>query len=301
MGPGQVDRGGIGRKCLGEELVAAEAGVAVTTVGVEDPELRPSPRRPEAVPGDHHLRPLADDVAAETNPAASRELEPEAGRFRNGIAEPRPQAGRLEDDEERGGAPCERSEAMEAIRDAGGSRRLDARRQVDHEKVHGPAGKEAARDRQALVEVVRRHDDEPLEADPAGDRLDRVEAPARVQPGDDRAARLGLRDEPEREGRLATPALAPQGDARRARQAAGTEDRVERREPGRHDSVRCAERRSLRQFRQLFRQRRGRERADDLSSHPRSCRAPARPEGRESRSHVRRELRHWTVIIEQMF
>ena len=304
MGPGQVDRGGINGSGVEpvKELVAAEAGVALAAVGVEDPQLRPPPRRAESVPRDHHLRPLADDVPAEADPAAPGELQPEAGRLRDGVAEPGPRGGRLEEDEERGGPPGERGETMEAIGDAGGPcGRLEARRQVDDEEVHRPAAEETAGDREALVEAVRRDDDEPLEADPAGNRLDRVEAPAGVQPGDDRAARLGLRDEAEREGRLAAPALAAEGDARRARQPAGTEDRVEGREPGRDDPVRRAEQCSLRH---LLGQRRGRERADDLpdlSGYPRSCRAPARLEGRESSRHVRGEARHRTVIIEQMF
>ena len=90
LGPGKVDGGGSGRKCLGEELVAAEAGVALAAVGVKDPQLCPPPRRAETVPRDHHLRPLADDVAAETDPAAPDELEPHAGRLGDGVAEPGP-------------------------------------------------------------------------------------------------------------------------------------------------------------------------------------------------------------------
>ncbi len=225
MGPGQVDGGGLGERCVDacveqpvEELVVAEAGVALAAVGVEDPQFRPPPRRAESVPRDHHLRPLADDVATEADPGAPGELQPEAGRLRDGVAEPAPRGGRLEEDEKRGGPPGERGEAVETIGDAGGPRApLESRRQVDDEEVHRPATQEAARDRQALVEAVRRDDDEPLETDSAGDRLDRVEAPAGVQPGDDRTARLGLRDEAEREGRLAAPALPPQRDARRAR------------------------------------------------------------------------------------
>ena len=86
MGPGQVDGEGLGEGCVDacveqpvEELVAAEAGVALAAVGVEDPQLRPPPRRAETVPGDHHLRPLTDDVAAEADPAAPGELQAEAG------------------------------------------------------------------------------------------------------------------------------------------------------------------------------------------------------------------------------
>jgi len=79
LGPGKVDRGGSSRKRVGEEVGATEAGVALAAVGVEDPELRPPARRTEAVPRDHHLRPLADDVATEADPAAPGELEPEPG------------------------------------------------------------------------------------------------------------------------------------------------------------------------------------------------------------------------------
>jgi len=51
-----------------EELRAAETAIALAALGVEDPELRSSPRRTEPVPGDRHLRLLADDVAPEPDP-----------------------------------------------------------------------------------------------------------------------------------------------------------------------------------------------------------------------------------------
>ena len=69
MGPfGLRGVGGIDRGLVGEEVVATEAGVALTAVGVEDPEARPLPRRAVAVAGDQRLRPLADDVASEVDP-----------------------------------------------------------------------------------------------------------------------------------------------------------------------------------------------------------------------------------------
>jgi hypothetical protein len=51
-----------------EELRAAETAIALPALGVEDLELRPSPRRPEPVPGHGHFGLLADDVATEPDP-----------------------------------------------------------------------------------------------------------------------------------------------------------------------------------------------------------------------------------------
>ena len=71
MGP-FVDVGGL---CFGgvvevvaEEVVAPEAGVALTAFRVEDPEGRPLPRRAIPVAGDECVGPLADDVAPEPDP-----------------------------------------------------------------------------------------------------------------------------------------------------------------------------------------------------------------------------------------
>ena len=109
--------------------------------------------------------------------------------------------------------------------------------QVEHEQVDRAAGQERARDREALVEAGRGDDDEPLEPDAAGDRLDRVEAAREVQPGHDRARRLGLRDDPQRERRPAAGAVAADRDAGRLREAARPEDRIERGEAGVDDAV----------------------------------------------------------------
>ena len=79
---GSVDRPvgaavGNGDEVVAEEVRAAEAAIPLPALGVEDPELRPPPRRPEAAPGDDHLGPLADDVATEPDPGSS-------GRARGG-------------------------------------------------------------------------------------------------------------------------------------------------------------------------------------------------------------------------
>ena len=278
-----------------EEVRAAEARIALAALGVEDPELCPSPRRTEPVPGDGHLCLLADDVAPEADPASTGKLQPEAGRLGDGRGEACDQAGRLEGDEQRLRAAGERGEAAEPVRDLRGARAgVRARRQVDHEQVDRATGEERPRDRQALVERVRRQDDEPVQADAAGDGLHRVEGAGEVQPGDDRAVRLGLRDESQGEGRLAGAGVAAEGDAGAARQAAGTEDRVEGREAGPDDPVdglRGGPRRFL-----LRGKRRRCQRPDD----PRSCRAPACLEGRQSSRHIRGKRRH-RAIIERMF
>jgi hypothetical protein len=189
-------------------------------------------------------------------------------------------------------------------------RSREARRQVEHEQVHRAAGEQRRRDGQALIEIRRRHDDEPLEANATRNRLDRVECLPEVEPRDDRARRLRLRHGSQRNGGFAARARPPQRDAGGSRQAARSQDRVECREPCR-DDVAGRERRRKRPLLDAFRgEWRGRERSDDaphvrVSGHPRrrpwSCRSPARLEGRECGRHVRRERRHGTVIVEQVF
>ena len=80
-GPVGAARETVTTSVVAEEVRAAEAAIPLPALGVEDPELRPSPRRPVAAPGDERLGPLADDVAAEPDPATPGELEAEPGRF----------------------------------------------------------------------------------------------------------------------------------------------------------------------------------------------------------------------------
>ena len=128
---------------------------------------------------------------------------------------------------------------MEAVGDLGRlvGLRESAAGQVEHQQVDRAAGQERARDREALVQAGRRDDDEPLEPNAAGHRLDRVEAAREVQPGHHRALCLGLRDDPQREGRPAAGAVAPDRDAGRLREAARSEDRIERGKAGVDDAV----------------------------------------------------------------
>jgi len=74
-------------------------------------------------------------------------------------------------------------------------------RQVDDQDVDRTTGEEHPSDRQALVEGVRREDDEPVETNAAGDGLDRVEGAGEVEPGDDRTVGLGLGGDPQGESR----------------------------------------------------------------------------------------------------
>lgn len=351
MSPGSAGRPDR-RRIRPEERIPAQAGVPVAAVRVEDPELRPPPRRPEPVPGDDHLRPLADDIPPEPDPRPADELEPETGRLAERLAEARREVGRLEDDEHRPGPAGERGESLEPLGDrrrpttgrttgsrtgpgiAPAGRRPSATggrppvRQVEEEEVDRPPLDERPRDRQAVVDRVGRKDDEPIEAHPACDRLDRIEAPGEIEPGDDRTARLGLGREAEGERRLAARQIAPDGDARLAREAAPAEDRVEGGEPGPDDPAvsepleRRARGRTPGPFRQGDRLRQGdrRQGPDDLADRARpadrirrpdraprpteparSCRPPARLEGRQDGCDVvGAGVRHG-LMIEHLF
>jgi hypothetical protein len=210
---------------------------------------------------DADLRLLADDLAAEANPAAAPQLEPEPGALLEGGPERRGNPGGLEDEEERTGAPGERDEAAELV---GGPRRADRRgtaaaagrrrvprrrcrvrgercrrggpvprsREVENEEVRRPRLEERPRHREPLVERVRDEDREPLQAHAAGNRLHGIQAPGEVHPGDEGAAGLGLRNRPQGEGRRAAGPTAPEDDRPGPRQAADREQRVELREAG---------------------------------------------------------------------
>lgn len=190
------------RRIVAKEIRPAEATIAVPALGVEDPELRPPARCPVPAPGDERLRPLSDDIPAEPDPARPMELQTEPGRFRDCPGEAGRQAGRLEDDEERLCPAGERGEAPQPFGDLRGRRAgIRARWQIDHQDVDRSGCQQHPPDRQALVKALRGQDDEPVEMDAAGNRLDRVQRAGKVQPGDDRAIGLCLGDEAEGEGR----------------------------------------------------------------------------------------------------
>ena len=211
----------------------AETAVPIATLGVQDPELGPSPRRAIAAPRDDRLGPLADDVAAQPDPGLALELEPEPGRFGDGRREPIRQPRRLERHEERLRPPGEPSQAAQPLRDPGRGRAgVRPRREIEDEDVDRACREKHSGDREAFIEGLRREDDEPVEPHTAGGRLDRIERPGEIEPGDDRAIGLGLRDETERERGCAGARRALQGDARAAGQPARSDDGVQRGEAG---------------------------------------------------------------------
>ena len=283
----------------------AETAVPLATFGVQDPELRSPPRRPVAAAGDERLGPLADDVAAEPDPCPPGELQPQPGRFGDGGREAGRQPRRLEGDEERLRPTGEASQAAQPLGDL---RRRGAhggpRREVDHEDVDRAPGEEYPGDRQALVEGVGSQDDEPVQADPAGGGLDRVERPGKIEPGNDRAIRLGFGHETQGEGRGAGAGCALERHARAARQPARPDDRVEGRKAGPDDPLDTGSRLACGRgsefvlgVERLGRERRRGQRPD----HPRSCGTPARLERRESSRDVRGEAGHRTLRLEHLF
>ena len=230
---------GSGGRSLAEQRVTAETSIAYAAVGVEDPQIRPPPRRPETVPGDGHLHPLAHHVTAEPDPGPPGDLQAKAGHLGEGAGHGTGQSRRLEDDEEDAGHAGDRRQPAEPVRHArtpGATtdrRRIDG--EVDDEEIDRPTLDERAGHRQALVERVGSEHHQPFEPDAAGHGLHRVEAAREVEPGGDRAGRLGLRHESHGEGGLAARMVAPEGDAGLTGDAADAEDRVESSEPGGDD------------------------------------------------------------------
>ena len=239
MGPFGVDRGGWVRGLVDEEIVPMEAGVTLTALRVEDPERRPEPRRAVAVSGDQRLRSLTHDVATETDPRATSELQAESGRSGHGTGQAAGEAGRLQHDEERLRASGEGGETTEPVGEAGRAVRGGeaAAGQVQDEQIYRAPGEQRATDGQTLIERLRSDDHQPFEADAPGGGLDRIEAPGKIEPGHDGARGLGLRGEPENEGGPTARAVTANGDAGRARQATGSQDRIEGREAGPDDPL----------------------------------------------------------------
>ena len=314
-----------------KEALPAEAGIALTTVGVQDLEGRSAARWAGPVTGDDHLRSLADHVPAEPDPRSTGQLQPDAGRLADGRREAsgarartarHPSRWRLEHDEGDPGTARERRQPSEPIAESrlrpaavsasGWPASGQAGRQVHHQQVHGATGEQRAGDRQALLGVGRGQDDEPLRLDPARHRLDRVERGREVQPGDDRAGRLRLGREPECERRPPARVIPAQREAHATRHATGAEDGIELAETGREDAIRISPGQRLGQI-----QGHGRQGPHDVAEPAAPAKAadlaggraqdsgrgrsPARSEGRERRGQVGRGSGHRRVSIEQMF
>jgi hypothetical protein len=309
--PGQLNRPGT------EQVLASEAGVPLASVRVQDPEGRPPARWSGPVASDDHLRVLANHVPAEPDPRSTGQLEPDAGRLADGAGERRSRVRtrRLEHDDGDSRPSRQRRQATEPIgegpsRTRAGALRVSAPRvtargtprQVDDQQVDRSTGQERAGDRQALVGIGGRQDDEPLGLDPPGHHLDRVQRSRQVQPGNDRALGLGCRGEPQGEGRPAARRVAPECHAHAPWHAAGAEDGVEVGEARGEDPIRVG----LRQRARLgcFERNRG-QGPDDVTRVPGRSRAPARSEGGEGgvqvRVLVRVESGHRPLSIEQTF
>jgi hypothetical protein len=279
-----------------QQRVVGEAGVSSATLGVEDPELGPATGRPEPGPGDGRLGGLADDVASEPDPRSSDQLQAQPGRLGHGRSQASGQVRRLEDDDERLGPAGQGGQPVEPLGDA--RRPVDERgprRQVDDEHVDRSPRQQRAGDGQALVERVRGQDDEPFEPDAASHGLDRIQAAGQVQPGNDRAVGLGLGHQPQGQRGSAARPGAPDRDTGTARQAATAEDRVELGEARPDDPLG----RFGRKRRGIHRVRQGCR--CQGTHHARSCRAPARLEGRQGGRHIRREGRHGSFMLEHLF
>ncbi len=324
---------------IGEERVAQEAGVPATPLRVEDPNLCSTPRRPEPVPADEHFGALPDDIPAEADPRSTGQLQPKRCRRGDGGRQLLPESRWLEDDEQHAGPPGKGGEALEAIGQAGrtfrrtvvpgvarcrhiapgvaprrwvpgrGAAGPSVVRQVDDEDIHRPTREERPGHRDPFIRRRGLHDDEPFQTDPPGHRLDRIQAPRKVHPGGNRAASLGLGNEPQCQGRPAARGFSAQRDRRIAGHPTRPEDRIQGGKAGPDHPVRAsrplprsrqAAREGIRQpgeCRVRVRFRGNGERAD----HPRSCRSPTRPKGCESSRDVRGKARHGQMIIEQMF
>src|SRR3954452_20976988 len=137
-GEGDDLGGKAGFAVVAEELRVAETAVPIATLGVQDAELGPPPRRSVPAWAPRCLGPLADDVAAEPDPGLPLELEPEPGRFGDRRRETVRQARRLEGHEKRLGPPSQAGQAAQSLSHLG-RRRADGGTgwQIDDEDVDG--------------------------------------------------------------------------------------------------------------------------------------------------------------------
>jgi hypothetical protein len=185
-----------------EEVGAAETAIPLAALGVEDPQLGPTPRRPVAAAANDRVGPLTHDVPMEPDPADPTELQPEPAGLGHRGREAAREARRLEGDEEGLGSAGERGQTSPPIGDLRRGRAgVRSRGEVDHEDVDRSRGEEHAGDRQTLIERLRREDDEPIETDAARGGLHRVERTGQIEPRHDRAIDLGLGDEAQRQRR----------------------------------------------------------------------------------------------------
>jgi hypothetical protein len=294
-----------------EKRLVGQATVALAAFRVQDPQLRPPARRAESVPGDHHLRPLAHDVATQADPRSTGELEPKARRLGERTGDRPGQLGRLEENEQRIRSAGKSGQPMQPLCRPGGTPARTGGpstdgRQIRDEEIHRSTLEQDTGHRQPFVERLRCQDHEPFEPDATGDGLHRIETPGEIQPGHDGTGRLCLRHEPESERGLAARVISADRQAGLAGNATGAENRVKCGEAGGHDRAHPGNigRRSFNRSRSFDYLGDCRQRPDDGTVparcfdpprdpargptrriHPepaRSCRTPAIPEGRQS-------------------
>ena len=205
------------------------AGEPLARIEVADLQLHRPAESAGVILGHGHHGPLPNDVPAEAEPGAPFQLEAKAARLRERALEGTGKARWLEREEPGPYPPGMGAQAPQDGLVADGQ----PRRQVDDEQIHGPAREERPGQAEALVRIRRADDDEPAQIDATTGRLERIERPGEVQPGDDRAMDLGLRHAAERERRLARRGIAMESGAGAPGQAARGKDPVERREAGR--------------------------------------------------------------------
>jgi hypothetical protein len=192
------------RRGVAEQVVAEEARVARPALRVEDPELGGAPGWAEPIARDGHVRPLTDDVAPEPDPVAPGELQAKTRRLGDGGAQPLPDVHGLQHDEQRPGTSRQGGESPQTIADLHAlDRGVAGLGQIDQQQVDGPRGEQRRGQRERLLEIVRREDDQPFGADAAGHGLHRIERPREIQPRDDEPGGLRLGGEPQGERRLA--------------------------------------------------------------------------------------------------
>jgi hypothetical protein len=269
---------------------------------LEDEEERPGPAGERDEPGEAigEIRWSSDTSVARSRPGGRRAPGGDGGR----------------DGGDGGRDGGRRAPSGDDGRAPGGGRRGHG--QVQDEDVDGATLEERPGHGEGLVERAGGKDGEPLQPHPPGDRLDGIEAPGEVDPGDERAAGLGLRDGPQGERRRTARPGAAQRDRAGPRQTAVRQERVEIREaggdhpapvacrlpgerPGRGGpgssparqrneggTRRGGPRERLRAVAGkhrdrpgLRRERGGRQRPEDLQRGPRRGRSPAGPEARE--------------------
>ena len=78
--PARSVEGGLDRqldRAFAEQVRHREAGIPIATLGIDDAQVRPTPRRPEVVAVHDDFGLLTDDVASETEPGPTSQVEPQ--------------------------------------------------------------------------------------------------------------------------------------------------------------------------------------------------------------------------------